>query len=110
MKLHELFKESLICGNFKDTFENCEIDNININKETRKVDLRLNCLSIIPKSVIIEVAADIKKEYNLKIVKISTTYPKELFNEDYYMEILYFTEKKYPHLYWFLEGSRMKIG
>ncbi|MBQ4110832.1 MAG: PolC-type DNA polymerase III [Clostridia bacterium] len=110
MKLHELFNESLICGNFKDVFENCTIENVNINKETRKIDLCLTCNSIIPKSVIIEVAADIKKEYNLKIVKISTSYPKELFNEEYYMEILYFTEKKYPHLYWFLEGSRMKIG
>ena len=38
MKLHELFKESLICGNFKDIFENCTIDNINI-KDLSLTDL-----------------------------------------------------------------------
>lgn len=109
MKLSEVFFKSEILCKYKDIFDTSDLSNVFLNKTMRKAEIFLECPCVIKKSLIMEVASDIKKEYNLKIIKIFTKYPKELFNSDYFEEILFYIEKKYMHLYYFIKDSRIEL-
>ena len=99
MNLTELFVKAEKLKNYKDIFEKCRVANVSVNKSSRKAEVILECEEIVPKSALIEVSADIKKSYELSVIKLHTRYSPELFSLDYYDEILYVMEKKYPQFF-----------
>ena len=105
MKLTEVFYKSEVIKKYADIFDMAELLNVNLNKNTRKAEIFLKSENIINKSVVIEIAADLREVYNLNVVKVFVKYPKEKFDEEYYSEILYYIEKKYMHLYYFVKDS-----
>ncbi len=107
MKIYEIFYKSEILKKYEDIFEPSEITNVMIGKETRRAQIYLKSDRIIKKSIIIKVAEDLKNVYNLKNVKVFLKYDSSLFNEEYYDEILFYIEKKYPHLYYFIKDSQI---
>ncbi len=110
MKLTELFKNSQKVSDYSDILSVCEVTSVNLNRSARKAEVYLSSDVIIPKSVILDISGDIKKNYNLNIIKLFTKYPTELFTMDYYTEILYMIEKKLPHLYYFVKDSKPELN
>ena len=109
MKLSEIFNKSQKLIQSKEIFDDSKVINILLNKELRKAEIYLKCNKIVSKELIFNVAMDIKESYQLNVVKIFTRYDKELFDESYYKEILYYIEKKYMHLYYFVKDSKLEI-
>ncbi|MBR4893037.1 MAG: PolC-type DNA polymerase III [Clostridia bacterium] len=109
MKLSEIFNKSQVLIQHKELFDLSEVKNVVLNKELRKAELFLKSSLVIPKSVIFDVAQDIKTTYQLRVVKIFSEYPENLFTKDYFSEILFYIEKKYMHLYYIVKDSEMEI-
>jgi len=109
MKLREVFYKAKTLEKYNDIFESSELINVILNKNMRKAEIFLQCEKIIKKSIIMEVAADLKESYDLKIIKIFPKYKKEMFTEDYFNEILYYIEKKYMHLFYFVKDSKITL-
>ncbi len=110
MNLTELFSNSEKVNSYKDILSLCEIANVNLNKAARKAEVFINSQVIIPKEIILDISGDIKKCYNLNVIKLFTRYPSELFSTDYYKEILYVIEKKLPQLYYFVKDSKAELN
>lgn len=110
MFLTELFVKASKLQEYKEIFQQCRVDNVSLNKSSRKAEVLLSCPEIVPKSALIEVSGDIKKEYELSVIKLHTRYAPELFNVDYYKEILYVIEKKYPQFFYVLKDSTPELN
>ena len=110
MKLTELFKNSQKVAAYSDILSLCEVTSVNLNKSTRKAEVYLSSDVIVPKSVILDISSDIKKEYNLNVLKLFTKYPSELFSIDYFSEILYMLEKKQPLTYSIVKDSTAELS
>ena len=77
MFLTELFVKASKLQEYKEIFQQCRVDNVSLNKSSRKAEVLLSCPEIVPKSALIEVSGDIKKEYELSVIKLHTRYAPE---------------------------------
>ncbi len=105
MTFIELFSESEETLKYSDVFSDCVIEEKKFIKDERKLEIVVRSEKIIPKNVIMAIAGDIKKVYNLNFIKIYTKYNSDMFDENYYVHILTYLSLKYPALKNFLEGS-----
>jgi len=63
--------------------------NMRADKNARILEVDFSYFSLIPKSKLYKLEADIGKAYALRSVRLFPKYPKELFSEDYFPEIMY---------------------
>ncbi len=105
MTFNELFCESQTVKSYSDVFSESIIEEKNFIKEQRKIDIVLRSKKIIDKNILIEAAKDIKKVYNLNSIKLYTRYSSEMFDENYYLQIITYLSLKFPALKSFIEGS-----
>ncbi len=108
MKLTELFDKSELLKIYEELFQQAEISDIALSRKEGKMELILNSPAIIKKEYLIDVSTEIRNMYGLRSLKLLVKYPAELFDESYYPQILFYIEKKYPHLYCFMEGCQMQ--
>ena len=108
MKLSEIFDKSELLKIYQEIFDQAKIVNVSMFRSEKRMELTLHSPVIIKKEYLIDVSNEIRNLYGLRGIKLLAKYPKELFNEDYYPQILFYIEKKFPHLYCFMEGCRME--
>ena len=63
--------------------------NMRADKNARILEVDFSYFSLIPKSKLYKLEDDIGKAYALRSVRLFPKYPKELFTEDYFSEIMY---------------------
>ena len=63
--------------------------NMRVDKNARILEVDFSYSSLIPKSRLYKLEADIEKTYSLRSVRLLPKYPQELFSEDYFSEIMY---------------------
>lgn len=108
MKLSELFDRSELLKIYQEIFDQAKIVNVSMFRAERRMEIILHSAVVIKKEYLIDVSNEIRNLYGLRGIKLLAKYPKELFNEDYYPQILFYIEKKYPHLHCFMEGCKME--
>jgi len=105
MEFTDIFDQSKEVLGFADLFKGSKVCDFKIIEQQKRMEFVLKFDKIIPKSVIMTVARDIKKVYGLNAIKIFTRYSPELFSADYYKEILTYITLKIHGTASFLEGS-----
>ena len=63
--------------------------NMRVDKHARILEVDFSYSSLIPKSKLYKLEAEIGKAYVLRSVRLFPKYPKELFCEDYFSEIMF---------------------
>ena len=63
--------------------------NMRADRNARILEVDFSYFSLIPKSKLYKLEEEIGKAYTLRSVRLFPKYPKELFNEDYFSEIMY---------------------
>ena len=108
MEFLEIFDKAEEALNYKDVFSGSSIIDFKIAEEQRRIELTIGLLKIVPKSVIMAVAKNIREVYGLNAIKIFTRYDSSLFSAEYYSEILTYITLKIRGTALFLEGSEAK--
>ena len=64
------------------------VGNMRVDKNLRMMELDFSSSSLISKAKLYKLEADIAKAYSLRSVRLFPKYPKELFEENYFSEIM----------------------
>ncbi len=104
MKLIELFERSEILKIYQQFFERADVSDVFLSREEKRMEIILKSDVIINKEYLIDVSNEIRNIYGLRSIKLLVKYPRELFTPQYYPQILFYIEKKYPHLFCFMDG------
>jgi DNA polymerase-3 subunit alpha (Gram-positive type) len=105
MNLLDIFDRSTELANNKEIFQSSQITDMKVAKELKRIEIELFLNEVVCKSILFCVANDIKRVYELNILKIFTRYPSELFSHAYYPQILTYITMKVPYSKQFLENS-----
>ena len=63
--------------------------NMRVDKNARVLEVDFSYSSLMPKSRLYKLEAEIEKAYALRSVRLFPKYPAELFSEDYFPEIMF---------------------
>ena len=105
MEFLDIFDKSAEASYYADCFNGSKISDFKIAEAQRRIEIVLQFDKIVPKSVIMAVAKDIKQVYGLNAIKLFARYTPELFSAKYYAEILTYITLKIHGTASFLEGS-----
>ncbi len=105
MNLINIFNQSKEIKKYESLFAPGEVLDFTVYQEQKKIEVIALFPAIVPKDVIFSVAKDIRKAYDLSIIKLFARYPKDLFSESYYPEILTYLSLKMPGVKQFIEHS-----
>lgn len=105
MDLINIFNQSNEIKKYETLFAPGKVLDFTVYQEQKKIEVTALFPQIVPKSVIFSVAQDIRKVYDLSILKLFARYPKELFSEAYYPEILTYLTLKMPGVKQFIDNS-----
>lgn len=87
--LMEVFSRYLPDGENRRLMESAHlVGNMRVDKNLRMMELDFSSSSLISKSKLYKLEADIAKAYSLRSVRLFPKYPKELFTEGYFSEIM----------------------
>ncbi len=87
--LLEIFSRYLPDGENRRLMESSHlVGNMRVDKEKRMMELDFSSSSLIPKQKLYKLEADIVKAYALNSLRLFPKYPKELFSESYFSEII----------------------
>ncbi len=87
--LKEVFSRYLPDGENRRLMESSHlVGNMRVDKNLRMMELDFSSSTLISKSQLYKLEADIAKAYTLRSLRLFPKYPKELFNEAYFPEIM----------------------
>ncbi len=87
--LAEVFSRYLPDGENRRLMESSHLlGNMRVDKNLRMMELDFSSSTLISKSQLYKLEADIEKAYALRSVRLFPHYPKELFTESYFSEIM----------------------
>ena len=85
----QVFSRYLPDGENRRFLENAFLfGNMRVDKNARILEVDFSYSSLISKSRLYKLEAEIEKAYVLRSVRLFPKYPKELFSEEYFFEIL----------------------
>lgn len=87
--LLDIFNRYLPDGENRRLMEHAYLSgNMRVDKNLRMVELNFTCDTLIPKAKLYKLENDISKSYVLRSVRLFPIYPRELFTESYFSEIM----------------------
>ena len=88
--LMQIFSRYLPDGENRRLMENAYLHgNMRVDKNARILEVDFSYSSLLSKSRLYKLEAEIEKAYVLRRVRLFPKYPSELFSEDYFSEIMY---------------------
>jgi len=112
-KLSELFPEVINNENERELFDNARIQNINVYKKSRKLEIFIVSDTLIPAKTLDSVEQSFKKLFELEQVHLRVSFNVELSIEEalekYWDSILYIVKKNIALCRGILSGCKWKI-
>ena len=83
----QIFSRYLPDGENRRFLENAYlVGNMRVDKNARILEVDFSYSSLLPKSRLYKLEAEIEKTYVLRSVRLLPKYPSELFSEDYFLK------------------------